>query len=169
MTSKVLHVLCWRYQSGAQEGFPLDRKRERKKKKKRKTHSWLHMEGWVMDSCPHVLFRGGLFHLESKGPVRSLLSPQAYTLWLRASQQAEKDNNSVTPMPRPVVTGWTAALMLELQSQGCYLCAGVGSHKSLWDSPNKWQWMLELGQLISERLTTHFISLQVMCCPTTRN
>lgn len=84
---RTLCVACWLHQSGAWQGFPLDRKR--KKKEKHIPHyTW---EGWAMESCPHVLFRRGLFHLESKWPACRLLSPQAYTLWLRASQWAEKE------------------------------------------------------------------------------
>lgn len=58
--------------------------RGEKKEKRIPHYTW---EGWVMESCPHVLFRGGLFHLQSKWPACSL----AYMLWLRASQRAEKE------------------------------------------------------------------------------
>lgn len=91
---RVLCVACWLHQSGAWEGFLLARKS--KKGKHIPRYTW---EGWVMERCPHVLFSGGQFHLESKWPACRLLSPVAYMTWLRAERL--RGRVCVTPMSQP--------------------------------------------------------------------
>lgn len=68
-------------------------------------------EGWLMERCPHVLFSGGWFHLESKWPAWRLLSPVAYMIWLRVSQRAEQVRGRVWHRCHSQEAGWTTSLI----------------------------------------------------------
>lgn len=71
-------------------------------------------EGWVMESCPHVLFSKALFQVQSEWPTcigqelaRDRKKKRERAAWHRCYTQQ---------------SGWTTFLTLEFQSQRCSLC-----------------------------------------------
>lgn len=115
-------VACWLHQSGAWEGFGQE------EEKKRKTHSSLHMGRLSYGELPtRAVQRGACFTYSPKNQHAGFsLSLSLCRLtrfgWEPASEQRKREEGA-WQTSKPAETGWTTVLIMDLQSQRCYLCA----------------------------------------------
>lgn len=84
-------VACWLHQSGAREGFPLDRTGKEKKKKKN-TFLTTHGKAELWRATHTCCSEGACFtYSPSDQRAGFSLAPRVYILWLGVSQRAEKE------------------------------------------------------------------------------